>query len=219
MNILVMICSASKNGNTAAIADKLIENLENKQLEVNKVFLYEQINKERELIESLEKADKIILSLPIYENSVPASVLRLFEMALANRENLSCKSKEMLVITNSGFPEVEANSCAINTCKLFAEKMELKWMGGFAVAPGELIGGKKLDEAGGSMKKVIQILDIISEKIYRNENIPEEIFNPMSKPLMSPFLYRLFGGFILKKEIKKVGKEKYYSKPLANCEG
>ncbi len=216
MNILVMICSVSKKGNSAAIADKIIENFENKQLEVNKVFLYEQISNESEFIKSFNKADKIILSLPIYENSVPAAVLKLFEIALSNKENLSCKDREIMVITNSGFPEVEASKCAIETCSLFADKMGFNWMGGFAVAPGELIGGKKLDEAGSSMKKLIQLLDIIAEKIHNNETIPQEAFNLMSKPLISPFMYRFFGGFILRKEIKKVGKEKFFSRPLSS---
>ncbi|HEX2954447.1 MAG TPA: hypothetical protein VHR47_10765, partial [Bacillota bacterium] len=131
-----------------------------------------------------------------------------------NKDKLSDKPRKMLVIGNSGFAEPEANRCAIDCCRLFASAIGFTWMGGFGVSPGTLIDGKKLEETGGTYKRLMNLLTIISEAIDHNEEIPETAFRLMSKPFLPPFLYRIAGRMIQNGVVKKVGKEKFYAKPL-----
>ena len=216
-NILVIVGSpASRGGNSESIADCLIEKLNNKNQACSKILLRKEIERQEGLIERIINTDIIIFSFPIYANSVPGLVLEFFEFLYQNKDKLSDKQPKMLVISNSGFPEPEANRCALDCCRLFAREIGFSWMGGFGVAPGTLIDGKKLDEAGGTYKKLIKMLSIISEKIYNDEDIPKSAFRLVSKPLITPFIYRFVGKMIQNGVTKKIGKQKYYAKPLLN---
>jgi hypothetical protein len=152
--------------------------------------------------------------LPIYENSVPGLVLEFFEITYKCKALLSNKKRSVLIITNSEFPEVEANLCALNTCKLFVRDMGFAWLGGFAVAPGTLIKGKRLEEAGSRYNKVITLLKLVSEKLYNNEEIPEQEFYPLARPVFSPYIYKLVCKIMSIIAIVKVGKNKYFARPL-----
>ena len=216
MNILVIIGSpAVKKGNSESIADNLIDNLKEKGLlSLSKIHLHKEISNEAGLVQRIDQADKIILSLPVYENSVPGLVLEFFEIIYKYRASLSAKKRSVLIITNSGFPEVEANQAALNTCKLFVRAIGFAWMGGFAVAPGTLIKGKRLEEAGKWYKKIISLLKLIADKLYNNEEIPEQEFSPLAKPIISPCIYRLGGNIIQIIVIVKMGSGKYFARPL-----
>lgn len=102
-----------KKGNSESLADSLISKLDSKHLTSNKVLLRREIGKPDNLIELVNNSDVIILSLPVYENSVPGLVLEFFEMIYANKKNIVNKSRKMLVISNSGFAEPIANASII----------------------------------------------------------------------------------------------------------
>lgn len=216
MNILVIIGSpAAKKGNSESIADNLMDNLKEKGLlSTSKIHLHKEISNEAGLVQRIDQADKIILSLSIYENSVPGLVLEFFEMIYKCRALLSTKKRSVLIITNSGFPEVEANQGALNTCRLFVRDMGFAWIGGFAVAPGTLIKGKRLEEAGRWYKKVISLLKLIADKLYNDEEITEQEFSPLAKSIIFPCIYRLVGNIIQIFVIIKMGKGKYFARPL-----
>ncbi len=127
--------------------------------------LWNEIGSRQSLIEQIKQiinTDIIIFSLPIYENSVPGLILEFFELLYQYKDKLSDKPRKMLVISNSGFSEPEANRCAIDCCRLFAREMGFSWMGGFGVPPGTLINGRKLEEEGGTYKKLINLLSIMT---------------------------------------------------------
>ncbi|RMD02283.1 hypothetical protein D9O40_06480 [Clostridium autoethanogenum] len=215
-NILVMVGSPQKKrGNSEAIADSLINKLNEKKLNVSKLCLQKEIgSKDNALIKTIDKADIIILSLPIYENSVPGLVVEIFEQLYRDKDELSKKSRSVFVITNSGFSEVEGNKSAKQTCKLFARDMNFKWMGGIGVAPGTLIDGKKLEETGKTYKRLNESLDTIVNAIENDIDIPKSAFKIMEKPFISPFIYRIAGRVLQRSTIKKLGKGKFFSTPL-----
>ena len=214
-NILTIIGSPRGiKGSSESIADSLVERLNKKEHACTKILLRKEIESQDSLVSLIDNADVIILSFPIYENSTPGLVTRFFELVYENKEQLKNKKRKMLVISNSGFPEPEANTCALTHCRLFAQEMGFEWMGGFGVAPGTLIDGKKLEEAGSTYKKVITLLNIIVESILNDKEIPEKALSLLSKPLLTPFIYRFFGKMISNGEAKKMGRDKYFAKPL-----
>jgi multimeric flavodoxin WrbA len=217
MNILIVMGSArTKNSNSESIGNNLIKILTQKNLNCSKLYLNKKLNEEDRLIEHINNSDVIIFTLPVYENSVPGNVIKFFETIYKNKDDLSLKTRKMFVITNSGFPEVEASKSAISTCRLFAKAMNFVWLGGISVSPGALIDGKDLEQTGKTYKKLMRTLNLISEAIYNDEKIPEEAFKLMSKSFMNSFIYRFAGRVIQGKVIKSIGKEKFFSKPLAN---
>lgn len=159
------------------------------------------------LIRYVNNADKIVFSLPVYENTVPGLVLRCFEAIMNNKEKLALRNREMLVIVNSGFPEVEACRGAIETCMLFSEEMEFDWICGIPVAPGTLIDGKNLNETRNTYKRLITLLDIIAKNICSNKDIIVKECKLVSKPFINPFIYRLAGRLIQTKRCNKEIRE------------
>jgi multimeric flavodoxin WrbA len=217
-NILIIIGSPrNQKSNSNIIANSLENKLIDKNLNCSKLYLGESINENDSLIKDLDKSDVIVLISPIYENSVPSIVLKLFETAYENKETLMTKSRKMVVITNSGYPEVEASKSAIKTCSLFAQAMDFVWLCGITVAPGTLMdSSKELEKTGNTYKKLISALNLISEDIFKDREISTEVFKLISKPFMIPFIYRLGGRMMQNKVIKNLGKDNYFSMPLTD---
>lgn len=218
MKSKVLVIAASpkrKKGNSESIADYFVTMLNDNDVTNTKVSLHNEIKNPEALIKKIDQSDYIAISFPVYENGVPGLVLEFFEMLYAKKDKLETNKRKMIVFSNSGFPEPGANRCAIAQCRLFAENMQFEWVGGASIAPGTLIDGKKLDDTGGTYKKVIIMLKSIAEKISTNERITDE-WKLTSKPFIPPCIYRIAGRLINKGVIKKIGKSKYYSTPLIN---
>jgi multimeric flavodoxin WrbA len=217
-NILVIVGSPNgKKGNSESLADCLISKLESKHLTSNKILLRKEIDKPDGLLELINDSDMMILSLPVYGNSVPGLVLEFFEIIYANKSNFINKSRKMFVISNSGFAEPIANKSTISHCELFAAEMGFEWMGGIPVSPGTLIDGKKLEDTGSTYKKVIKLFDLIADKICTDEKITADELRLVSKPFISPFVYRVVGKLIQRNVMKKIGKDKYFARPLVEA--
>lgn len=214
-NVLVIAASPKgKKGNSESLADYLVKEFHENNVANTKVSLKDEIKKPNTLIERIDQSDLIVISFPVYENAVPGLVQEFFEMLFANKQKLSARERKMLVISNSGFAEPEANECAILQCKLFAADMRFVWMGGICVAPGTLIDGKELENAGGTYKKVIEALRMLAKKISLDQDITKKEWMMTSRPLMSPFIYRIVGRLIQTGVAKRIGKSKYYAMPI-----
>lgn len=214
-NILVISGSPrARQSNSGALADYMASRLADRGCEVVSVSLRAAMPSPLALLEQVKQADVLVLSVPVYENSVPGLVVAFFELLLDHREELSGKPRELLVISNSGFPEPELQEDLLEHCRLFTRDMGFGWMGGLAVSPGTLIDGKKLEETGGTYKKIMAVLDETAEKISRGEDVNAYLEAYTARPLMSPFIYRLAGRLMQNGTIKKLGKETYYARPL-----
>lgn len=212
-NISIIIGSPkNEKSNSEIISNSLGNKLTNKNLSCCK--LYAGKTAEDTLMKNLDKSDVIVLILPIYENSVPSTILKFFEAAYENREELSVKERKLFVITNSGFPKPEAGRSAIKTCSLFAQAMSFKWLGGIIAAPGTLMDGNKKLEEEGSYKKLVSALNLIAHDISMDREISSEVFKLMSKSFLMPLIYRIAGRILQNKVIKSLGKDSYFSKPL-----
>ncbi len=215
-NALIISCSPrAEKGSSNAIAKYLIDKLNFNGVSTDKVILSKEIKDESRIVDHLDKSDVIVLSLPIYENSVPGLVVQLFELIYQFRNKLSVREKQIFVITNSGFAEVSANQSAIEVCRLFADEMGFDWLGGIAVAPGMLFTEDNLYKSKRIYKKLIKSLDMIAESISNNRKIPEEAFALVSKPFFNLYLY-IVAGYILQKKmiVRKIGKAAYFARPL-----
>lgn len=211
-NILIVIGSPGfERSNSNVISNNLEDKLNNKNINCSKLYLGKIINEKSTIIDNINKSDVIILISPIYENSVPSTVLEFFEKIDENKNSLTIKKIKMFVITNSGFPEIQAGKSAITTCSLFARDMNFKWLGGINIAPGTLIDGGEL---GKTYKKLISALNLIAEDICADKEISKEVFKLAAKSFISPIIYRFWGRIIQNKTIKNIGKDAFFAKPL-----
>ena len=214
-NIVIISCSP-KAGNSMSdtIAGYLKEKFESNEIAVQKIILRKEAANINAIIESIDRSDTLILTLPIYENSVPGLAVQLFESVWQNRNCLINKKTRVFVITNSGFADISANHSAIETCRLFTEAMGFEWLGGTSVVPGTLLSEYSIQALKHTYKKLTWSLDMIANSISDNRTVPAEAFKLLSRPFINRYVY-LVGGYILQKKVmKKLGKSTYYAKPL-----
>ncbi len=214
-NILVINGSPrAQKGNSGALANYMASRLADRRCPVVSVSLRAVMPSPRDLLEQVKQADVLILSVPVYENSIPGLVVAFFELLLDHRDEFSGKPRKLMVISNSGFPEPKLQDDLLKHCRLFARDMGFNWIGGVPVSPGTLIDGKKLEETGGTYKKIMAVLDGAAEKISRGEDVNAYVESQPARPLIAPFMYRLVGRLMQNGTIKKLGKERYYARPL-----
>ena len=108
------------------------------------------------LISAVAQADLVILSTPLYVDSLPAPVTRALEI-LAERldEHERPSPQQLVTICNSGFPEAEHNDFALAICEQFAHATGFTWAGGLALGAGEAVKGCPLTENEGMARNVI----------------------------------------------------------------
>jgi NAD(P)H-dependent FMN reductase len=203
--ILVLSCSPKgSNGNSAAIARGLYSMLGKRHLDFEIIYLAKMFHLPDDLLQRIERADDIIISFPVYQNTVPGLVIRFFEYLYGQRYSFTVKQRRLFAIANSGFPEPEAGAGALECCRLFTRAMGFAWLGGVNVAPGTMTDGKELEQAGRTYAKLSRALDILSQSCAEGSVIPEAVFSLLAKPLFSPALYRLFGRMIQGSKFKKM---------------
>lgn len=215
-NITVIIGSPKlKGSNSASIAKAVEKKFEEKNVKCSELYLAKEIDKKDRIFEEIDNADVVILVAPVFENSLPSIIIKFFEDIYLEKDKLTHKNRKMFTIMNSGFPEVEAGNSSIKTCSLFARNMNFQWLGGFSVPQGPLIDGKELDKVS-SCKNIIKAIELVVYSICNDKDIPDEVFKLTSKPLMSPFIYKLAGKLIASKTKKAMGKDKYMARPLSD---
>lgn len=213
-NILLIVGSPkNKKGNSESLIDYLKSKMDDSH-QITKVLLRKEINHPENLIRLFNEADDIVISYPIYQNSFPGLVLQMFELLAENKELLEEKQRKIVVISNSGFPEVRANTSSITQCKLFTEQMKFSWGAGIIVAPGAMIGENNLEEAGKTYEKIRTILEHTAKQMNTDDFSDIDREEQHVKPLINPSFYRIAGRLLQNKVIKKLGKEKYYQKPF-----
>ncbi len=214
-NILVIAGSpAARQSNSESLANYMAGCLTERSCAVSSISLRAAMPSPQGLLEQVKNAHVLVLSVPLYENSLPGLVVAFFELLLEQRDELSGKPRDLFVISNSGFAEPRELDSLLEHCRLFARDMGFGWAGGLAVSPGTLIDGKKLEETGGTYKKIMTILDTAAEKINRGEDVNVYVESQPARPLIAPFMYRLIGRLMQNSTIKKLGKSAYFARPL-----
>jgi hypothetical protein len=162
----------------------------------------------------IEAADVVILTLPLYVDSLPAPVIRMMEF-LKDRGIASGSGKRFLAIVNSGFPESYHNDVAVMICRQFAREVGLSWYGGLSVGGGEVIGGRPFAKVGGAVRYLRAALELTADAFVAGQPFPEKAHALGSKPAFPAFLYRWMGNRAMRKEARKYGR-KLDAKPFGD---
>jgi hypothetical protein len=181
-----------------AIGSYLLERLGGKGLITNKLYIQQSLASEQgtiALLAAVAESDLIILSAPLYADSLHSGVIRAMEMVYADRKKRAPgKRQRMVAISNSGFPEAPHNDMSLAISRKFAVGYGFEWAGGLALGGGGSIGGRPLEQAGGRVRNVKKSLDLAAEALAKGEAIPEEAVRLMAKPMTPEWLYLLIGN-------------------------
>lgn len=149
----------------------------------------------------LEQADLLILSFPLYVDTLPAIATRFLER-LAESRIADPESKRLVAIANCGFPEAWQNDTALAICRKFAGEMGLKWAGGLALGGGTAIDGRPLEALGGLMRNVRQALDLAAVALAAGHPVPRKAVDLMAKPFMPAWAYLCLGAMGRRRHFK-----------------
>ena len=195
--LLLVGSPRGETSTSASLGAYLLKLLEESGFDTAKGFIHRLVNRNEkieELLSMVNNADLIILSFPLYVDSLPAPVIKAMELIRDSRNEKQRKNQNFIAISNSGFPEASQIEIALEICKNFAEEVNFNWRGGLALGGGGAVNGRPLEERGGMLRNVIKGLEITAEYLSRGEDIPNEAIELVSKSLIPSGMYKMMGN-------------------------
>jgi multimeric flavodoxin WrbA len=152
-----------------------------------------------ELLAATDAADLVILSCPLYADSLPTGVIRTLERIDAHRHRITPDTRSgaqrFMAIVQSGFPEPQHNHTALAICREFAWESRYVWAGGLALGGGHgLVQSKPLEKLGGKAAHVRKALDLTATALVGGHPVPDEAVHLFEKPFVPGWMYRAFGN-------------------------
>jgi hypothetical protein len=210
--VLLVGSPKGERSTSVSVGDYLVSKLEVSGIVFEKVFIHRLVNREeniQSLFEMINKADLIILSFPLYVDSLPAPVIKAMELIKEEQNKLeNKKSKDFIAICNSGFPEASQSTIALQICRIFSKACGFSWKGGIAIGGGGAISGRPLEGIGGMVRFIIAGLDITAQAIIEGKEIPKEAIELFSKPFIPRSLYIYGGNLGWRLQARKLGAGK-----------
>ncbi|HSL93752.1 MAG TPA: hypothetical protein VK905_04040 [Bacillota bacterium] len=162
-----------------------------------------------ELLAALTEASVVVLSFPLYVDSLPGALTETLEQVA---ERFKGEGRAFVAIVNCGFPESDQAAVALDIAQCFALSSGFRWLGGLGMGAGGSIGGRSVAECGGMLRNVVAGLDLAAEDIRQDREISSESVRLVGLPLFPHMFYRVMVGQHFRSRAKKNGA-KIYEKP------
>lgn len=147
------------------------------------------------LLAAVDASDLIVISTPLYVDSLPALVIRAMETIASARSHGPVWPCPLAVIVNCGFPEAAQCDPALGITRIFARRAGFEWAGGLALGEGGAIDGRTLEDLGRLGRHVRAALDLAAAALADGRRIPAEAIARMARPMMPPRVYTAIGNF------------------------
>jgi hypothetical protein len=148
-------------------------------------------------------SDLIVVSFPLYVDSLPAPLTLALERIAAWSADATGHRPAFVAICQSGFPEVEQSEIAIEICRNFALAAGFEWAGGLILAAGGMVSGQPLRKIKGMMRSAVAALDLTAEALAAGQPVPEEAVRLMAKPAFPRIAYRFSANWGWRSQLKK----------------
>jgi len=202
MKALLMVGSPRK-GASWKLGNALIESLNQCGVETKSLSLVSSLKDSwSELEAAVAEADLLILSAPIYVDTLPAPTIA----ALERLEQIA-SGKQLAVILNCGFPEGFHNDTAMQVCQQFAREAKCAWLGGLVLSMGGFSFGK------GVTKSVGQGFVLAAKALAKGEAVPGKAIKLAERLPMPKWAYLMVLNRTFKKINRKHGKAPLDAKP------
>ena len=206
--LLLIGSPRGESSTSTSLGDYLISKLKEFGMTIENGFIHRIVNREEkinELFKMIDNADLIILSFPLYVDSLPAPVIKAMELIKEERDKLERKkTQNFIAICNNGFPEASQNMIALRICRIFSNDCDFIWKGGIAVGGGGMINGDPLKKTRANVKHIIKGLNIAADALKDGKEIPQEAIDLISKKTVPYNLYRTFGNLGWRFQIKPI---------------
>ncbi len=145
------------------------------------------------LVERARSADLVVLAFPVYIDTLPGPVTRLFEEwadavgEAPQGDRLGAGAPRLAVLTQCGFPEAAHTRPAVTACRLFAERTGLTWAGDVAFGMGGALEGAGLER--GPFARFGFRLDDAADALTAGEPIPHAVGEAFASGAMPSAFY------------------------------
>jgi len=147
------------------------------------------------LLELCDRASLILLTTPLYVDSLPAPATSALQAILDHRAiHETPKHVRFAALLNCGFLEPHHNVTCLRVCETFSQQAGLEWM-----------GGMMLGSAGATNKRILEGLHTAGSSLASDLAVPQIVYETLGKPIMPRWLYILGGNFMWRRFAKRNG--------------
>jgi hypothetical protein len=199
MNTLLLIgspkpgTSASRSFGEALVGRLAARGAETRVARITPTFRSSSAMDDR--IADIGWADLVVLSFPVYVDSLPAPAMRLLE-TWARRAGTPGTSTgrrvRLAVLVQCGFPEVQHCAAAIEVCQEFCRQTGVGWAGALAVGTGGALSGRTIERS--PLAKVAPALDEAAGALAAVGEIPVNASRAFGRQFAPTWTYTLLGG-------------------------
>ena len=216
-NVLLLIGSPKPGpSSSAALGTYLLDELAGRGLSTQAVVLTEALSSPQaaeRMLAAVAAADLVVLSFPLYIDSLPAPLIRVMELLAEDRAGRAAGGDSpqesdrqgLVAICQCGFPEALHDQVALEICANFARVAGFEWAGGLAMGGGGLIDARPLAERAGPLRFVVRALKCGAAELAEGRPLPAEAVHLMAKPGFPAFAYRLIANRGWRHELKRRG--------------
>jgi multimeric flavodoxin WrbA len=208
--LLIMGSPKAKPSTSASLGSYWLECFERRGWETETLRLKANLKGQKgqaELLAAVDRTSLILLSFPLYNDSLPVFVIKALEVIAVHRRMLPARSRQRLaVICNNGFPEAHHNIPAVAICRKFAIQTGIDWAGCLALGAGEaLSGGVPLQNRKGlpSVKHVMRALDLASAALDEGQPVPDKSVRMIARNPIPLAPFSIWRGIFIRKAGKR----------------
>jgi len=205
MRALLLIGSPRK-GTSLRLGEALLAGLQKQGLATEEYHLVQGLAQGWGKLESaVKEADLLILSSPLYVDSLPAPTIAALEF-LADK----AAGKKMAAILNCGYPEPFHNATALKICRQFARRAGCTWLGGMSLSMSGFSLGKGLS------RRVRISVKLAAKALAQGEVIPDRAAQLAARKPIPKWLYLLILNGVFQRVVKKHGKAPIDAQPYSH---
>ncbi len=209
--VLLVGSPRTRQSTSASLGEYLFEQLKARGVETEEFQVYTTINSQERMEKmgaAIDRADLVVLSFPLYVDSLPAPVISALEKIAARRQGKPRRPR-FAAVANCGFPEAHHNATALAICAEFARSACFEWMGALALGAGDgIVHRTPLRELGGRAFSIKKSLETAADALAAGRPVPESARKLMAKPVIPAWMYRCFGAWGWRKQAKAYGAQK-----------
>ena len=204
-NAILLVGSPRTRKSTSAVLGRyLFKKLEDSGIKIQTYYIYEKEVKSslwEKILFELDRADLVILSFPIYFDTLPSELIYLMEEWLKYRiQKNKLPEKYFSIVVNCGFPEKEHCDNAIAVCRLFSIEIGAIWTNALILTGGRGLGRQPLEDWGKETSIIRANLDESANHIISKQLISLEPFKLIEKYTDPAWLYRAKGNLFWRRK-------------------
>ncbi len=177
---LLLFCgSPRKKGTSFSFARTIGKLTEEKGCKVEIHFVYDYFTGGKNLAELktlIVGSDIIGLVAPLYVDTWPAPVIWWMEKLAAEMKS-ELHDKRFFALAQNGFPDITLFQPMLETSRLFAESVGLKYLGGLGYGGGAIIDGTLLEDLGKKGERITSGFHLAVDDILADRTISPQVQN------------------------------------------